>query len=227
MNTATLSGWGQPHDALKSIAPNALHIDYARHSSVQAALLDIAAQTKDMDALIGWSLGGQLAVRAIVSGMIKPRFLVLIASAYQFVANGSTELGMERFTYEKFRDNYERDPKRTLNKAWELIAFDDIHASRVREQLSAQDKEVVLAKPWHQWLVALEDFSFEGADFSKLPPTLIIHGDNDVVVEIAQSERFVQDIEQAQLLSFTGCGHAPHWHNSHAVKQAIAEHFHV
>jgi len=227
MNTVTLSGWGQPHDALAAIAPNALHIDYARHHSVQAALLDIAAQAKNCDALIGWSLGGQLAVRAIISGLIKPRRLVLIASAFQFVAERPGELGMERFTYDKFRDNYARSPERTLAKAWELIAVDDIHAGRVKAHLNAQNKAEVLAKDWLHWLTSLDGFTFEGSDFSRLPPTLLFHGENDVVVESAQSERFAEVIPDAKLMIFSACGHAPHWHDTDAVKQAIKGHFDV
>jgi len=227
MRIATLSGWGQPHNALSAIAPTALHIDYARHHSASAALLDIAAQAKECDAIIGWSLGGQLAVRTITAGLLKPRFLVLIASAFQFVANGPTELGMERFTYDKFRENYARSPERTLKKAWELVAFDDTHAGRVYDHLDQQNKETVLAHDWLSWLVSLEDFTFEGVDLAAMPPTLILHGENDVVVEVAQSERFVQEIPQAKLVTFSGCGHAPHWHDTDAVTQAIKEHLHV
>lgn len=227
MRTAIVSGWGQPPDALAAIAPDARAVHYVDEPSVDAALAAIADQTKDADLIIGWSLGGQLAARAIAEKKIKPRRLVLIASAFQFVANQRGELGMERFTFDKFRHNFEKNPARTLDKSWELISMHDTHSRRVLAALAAQDKSTVLQKDWLRWLDLLDGFSFEKIPLSNLPPTLILHGENDVVVEIAQSERFAEAIPNAELITFAGCGHAPHWHDSAAVQKAIAEFAHV
>src|SRR5256885_1590443 len=102
----TLSGWGQAHDALSVLAPQATSVDYARHASVEEALAAIAAQAEGCDLAIGWSLGGQLLMRAMAMGMVHPQHVVLIAVPYQFVATPEWPLGMGRDTYKKFRDNY-------------------------------------------------------------------------------------------------------------------------
>jgi pimeloyl-ACP methyl ester carboxylesterase len=212
---------------LSAIAPDAHPVDYARHSSVQAALLDIAAQAAACDAIIGWSLGGQLTVRAIAAGMLKPRALVLIATPYQFVATAENPLGMKRDLYEKFRDNYQRNPERTLNKAWELILKEDANEAYVRTYLERQDKSEVLKKDWLRWLDLLDGFSFDEAHLVDFPPTLLLHGNNDVVVEPVQSQRFLKTIPRSKLIGFKDCGHAPHWHDSTSVMQAIQEFIHV
>jgi len=255
----TLSGWGQPHDALAAIAPEATHVDYARHTSVLGALADIAARANEHDMVVGWSLGGQLAVRAIAAGMFRPKQLVLIATPFQFVATPQRSLGMKRDLYDKFRGNYARHPERTLHKAWELIHKGDTNADEVRRYLSRArnsplplwegaggggllDKELSEDTPppqpsptrgegesidWLHWLELLDGFSFDETHLADFPPTLLIHGDRDVVVELKQSRRLADAIPQARLMILEGCGHAPHWHDVEGVTETIRKHANV
>lgn len=221
MKTATLSGWGQPHDALAVIAPEATHIDYAHHKSVPDALAYISAQAKDSDMVIGWSLGGQLAARAIAAGMFKPKKLVLIATPYQFVTTQKKSLGMKRDLYDKFRNNVARHPERALHKAWQLIASGDSRANQVRAHLDKQDKRKILEKNWLHWLDMLDGFSFDGINLADFPPTLLIHGDKDAVVSPEQSRRFSAAIPYAKLMIINDAGHAPHWHDGEMVTQIL------
>ena len=230
----TLSGWGQPHNALHDVAPGALAIDYARHTSAQAALLDMAAQAKDASTIIGWSLGGQLAVRAIASGLLKPKKLVLIAAPFQFVAHPPSclppqagGLGMPADLYQIFRDNYAANPERTLVKAWATIVKGDTKAHDIRRHLERQDKSVLISKPWLAWLDVLHSFSCSDLTFADFPPTLLIHGREDAVVYHAQSEKFTAAIQGAKLVTLEGCGHAPQWHSTALIQQLISDFTHV
>lgn len=224
MKALTLSGWGQPHDALKAIAPDATHVDYARAESVAAALAIIAQEATQHDVIIGWSLGAQLAVRALAAKMVAPRALVLIAPPFQFVASPKKDLGMKRDLYEKFRDNYARNPARTLDKAWELVVKGDAHTEEVREYLAQQDKAQVLAKDWLQWLHLLDGFSCEDLYLADFPPTLIVHGKDDAVIDSVQAGYFTRTIPKMRSVLWEECGHAPHWHDSAALKTLVAEH---
>ncbi|MDE3060947.1 MAG: alpha/beta fold hydrolase [Pseudomonadota bacterium] len=227
MRAMTLSGWGQPHDALKAIAPEATHVEYAHHESVPGALETIARTGESHDLVIGWSLGGQLAVRAIAAGLLTPQRLVLIAAPFQFVEQPERRLGMKRDLYDKFRDNYARNPERTLHKAWELICLDDNRADDVRARLQAQDKTQVLAKDWLRWLDMLDGFSCGDLDFGRFPPTLLIHGDRDAVVAAGQAQHFADRLAQPTVALMENAGHAPHWHNGEAVRRLIAGYAHV
>lgn len=227
MGIVSLSGWGQPHDALAVIAPGAAHIDYARQLDVGEAVAEIAAKAADASVVIGWSLGGQLLLPAVAAGMVKPKYVVLIATSYQFVSTPNNKLGMGRDTYGKFRDNYARDPMRTLNKAWELIAHGDSKAEQVRGFMEKQDKAAVLKIDWLSWLDALDGFTADGLDLSSFPPTLLIHGDADAVVYIEQSKQLAKKLPRAKLITCKGCGHAPHWHDPEQVKKWIREFAHV
>ncbi len=221
MAIVTASGWGQPYDALASIAPDAIHADYARHDNVEDALGEFAYGA--CDTAIGWSLGGQLIVRAVAAGLLRPKRLVLIATPFQFVASSDVPHGMKRDLYAKFHDNYARDAMRTLHKAWELIAKGDKHAPRVRLHMERQPKEAMLEKHWLRWLQLLDSYSCEELDFSDFPPTLLIHGDGDAVVDQAQSTLFAQRMPAAKRIVFEGCGHAPHWHDTEKLRKILSE----
>jgi pimeloyl-[acyl-carrier protein] methyl ester esterase len=223
MSVMTLSGWGQPHDSLASLAPEAMHVDYAHHR-LEDALAHIAQAGQSKRTIIGWSLGGQLAVRAIAAGLLRPQKLVLIAVPFQFVVSEEKKLGMKRDLYDKFRDNYARNPERTLSKAWELVLKDDARQAAMRERLARHDKASVLEKDWLYWLDALDGFSFDGLSFAHFPPTLIIHGKKDAVVEHEQHAHFAQRIPAARVVSLDECGHAPHWHAADALREEIDRH---
>jgi pimeloyl-ACP methyl ester carboxylesterase len=228
MRTVTLSGWGQAHDALSVLEPHALHIDYAHAANAGEAMKMIAHLAHDAERVIGWSLGGQLAVRAIAGGFIKPKQLVLIATPYQFVQTHHDDTGMKRDEYDKFHDNYMKDPERTLTKSWKLISHEDMRKDYIELHLDELDRDEVLKKDWLRWLRLLEGYSCNVLDFEHMPPTLVVHGKQDVVVDSVQARIFANRLGEAARVSlWENCGHAPHWHDSNRLKKLIVEHANV
>lgn len=227
MKILSLSGWGQPYDTLADIVPsNTTHFDYADYKTIEEALAGIATAAQNHDAVIGWSLGGQLAVRAIAGGLMRPEKLVLIAVPFQFV-HGFARIGMPRDKFQKFRDNYEKNAKRTLAKAWELIVLNDKNAGYVRAQFEKYNQGAMLEKDWLHWLDMLDGFSCKDLDFSRFPPSLLLHGVQDAVVDYSQSQEFIKLIPQVEHVIFPDAGHAPHWHDTESVKRHIEDFLHV
>jgi len=216
-----LAGWGQPYDALAGIVPEATHFDYADYETAADAVSAIAAQAKTHEVVVGWSLGGQLAVRVLAGGKLGVKKLVLIAVPYQFVESPALKLGMPRDAFEKFCRDYEKNPARTLNKAWELAVMGDDHEDAIRQRIAHADKAKVLAKDWLKWLHQLDEFTCETLRFDDFPPTLLVYGENDMVVAPEQSRHFARVIPQAKLVVWKGCGHAPHWHDQARLKQHV------
>jgi pimeloyl-ACP methyl ester carboxylesterase len=221
MRIMTLSGWGQPHDALAETFPDAMHLKYAHLPSMQQALEHIADTGKGYDVVVGWSLGGRLAVQAILAGLMKPDKLVLIASAFQFSRSTELPLGIPREQYEKFRGNYQRNALRTLDKGWELIVKGDKHAEHIRNRFSDTAKQAMLAHDWLRWLDDLNGLTLHGASLAEMPPTLLLHGANDVVVTPDQSRYYTGLLPQAKLVMLEACGHAPHWHDPQLVRDTV------
>lgn len=219
----TLSGWGQPHDALAEAFPDSTPVGYAHFPSMQQALEEIAETSKAHDIVVGWSLGGRLAVQAILAGRMKPKKLVLIASAFQFSKSTELPLGIPRDQYEKFRGNYQRNALRTLDKGWELIVKGDKHAARIRSRFSDDAKQAMLAHDWLRWLDELNGLTLHGVSLENMPQTLLLHGVNDVVVTPDQSQHYTSLLPQAKLVMLDDCGHAPHWHDPQLVRNTVEE----
>lgn len=223
MRTVALSGWGQPYNSLSGILPDAHHIDYVHLDSLDAALEKIAKDAAGADVAIGWSLGGKLLAHAISRGLIAPKKLVLIGVPFQFVQSENLALGLPRDTYETFCANYESNPRRTLKKGWDLIAYKDVNEAQVQEALAKYDLKNELERGWGKWLSILNRFTCHDLKFAHFPPTLIIHGDRDEVVWSEQARHFDSQLPKSQLEIWEGCGHAPHWHNPEALKKLIRD----
>jgi pimeloyl-[acyl-carrier protein] methyl ester esterase len=222
MRSITLSGWGQPYDALQVIAPEAQHIDYLPAGSVPAALEQLSKYAH-AQMVIGWSMGGQLALQAIAKGVLAPEKLVLIATPFQFAQDTPGGIGMGAQTLAQFRANLQRDITRTLNKSYALIAHGDSKAEPMQEHLNAARSRLV-EHDWLYWLDSLSLQTAHGVDFSRFPPTLLLHGAKDVVVQPEQSHVLASSLPKARVEIFEECGHAPHWHDTVRVRRLIEEH---
>jgi pimeloyl-[acyl-carrier protein] methyl ester esterase len=210
-HTITLTGWGQPFDALSSAVPRARHVEYAHIPNMPQAMAHIAHQAHAAECVVGWSMGGLFACQMIARRMISPKKLVLIGVPFQFVETSSLKLGMKKPLYDQFVDNYRRNPERTLKKAYQLIAHGDGQHLKVEAALT--DAHARLASyNWLYWLEALGRVSCAELEFTHFPSTTIIHGLNDAVVNSASAEAFHARLPNSQLHLIPECGHAPHWH---------------
>jgi pimeloyl-ACP methyl ester carboxylesterase len=218
-NTLTLSGWGQAHDALETIAPGANHFNYRDFADVES-LFDSLRSTK-CEILIGWSLGGQLALRAIDAGILAPKLLVLLATPYQFLSDKILRCGMDADTFHAFENQFARNPEETLAQFALLVAKNDSAAKQIITKLKSQKTDN--AKSWRHWLEELRDFSCSKLNYSNFPKTISIHGRDDTIVDVTQAGIFHPLIKNYQSFIFEKCGHAPHLHDAEKVKELIAE----
>ncbi len=221
MSTLTLSGWTQPVDALMHLAEDAVTFDYSDYPSPEASFVGLG-KFSEVERIIAWSMGGQLALRAMAAGVLKPKHLTLIAPPAQFVTADGLK-GMDPLTFEQFRTNYAGDPARTKERFHGLIAKGDADFKRVKEMLGYHPQVEDTAR-WLPWLDDLAAYRLPPASLANLPPTLIIHGMNDVIVPHAQSLHLAQMSPQVTLRSWDTVGHAPHLHDASRVMAEIAAH---
>ncbi|MFZ4540383.1 MAG: alpha/beta fold hydrolase [Rickettsiales bacterium] len=220
MSTLLLSGWAQPADALASLAEDPVLFDYSEYTP--AAAIAALAKLKPTH-VVGWSLGGQLAMRAMTTGAIAPRHLTVLAAPQQFVSDDMALPGMGSTTYRLFRDSYTKDPARTKTRFHGLIAKGDVRERQIRELLRHHPNVEEIDR-WLPWLEELETYSLPIAMLASAPPILIIHGMNDAIVPFAQSEHLVRQLPNATLNSWEGVGHAPHQHDAERARREIAAH---
>lgn len=223
MKILALSGWAQYAQSLDNVVPEgAEKIFYGDCASVAAVFARIqAAGMPQPDIVIGWSLGGQLLVRAIAAGIIRPKRLVLLAAPFQLVADKHFRGGKPRLMVAASRLALLADAGFMLRQFQaDMLAQGDSNAAAIKE-ISPQYLAPTDGMEWLYWFDELARFSCRDLDFSAFPPTDIIHGHNDAVIPYANGEAFAEHIRGSRLHGLEKCGHAPHWHDANFVKQVI------
>ncbi len=221
-----LSGWGQKFDSLESIfdpiffAPSLVKsIDYSKMNSLEEFFGEVA-KVENPDILIGWSLGGQLALRAIEKGILRPKLLVLIAPPFQMIKDSRIRSGMAPKTFAQFYKNFADAPTKTLQQFAILTAMNDRHSAEIARTLDINEENFTQLK---FWLEELSKFSCFDLDFTNMPRTLYFHGAGDMIVHVSQSEYFAQRIKNFRLEIFKNCGHAPHLSDAEKLRKIIYE----
>lgn len=216
--TLILSGWTQSAEPLKVLAPGARVFDYSDFTSIERCFPGLA-QFRETEHVIAWSMGGQLALRAIAIGALAPKHLTLIATPYRFV--GTDGMGAE--TFRLFRESYVKDAPRTKARFHALVAKGDAKQHDVMRRL-VHHPEVENTNRWLPWLdiLGLNDATTE--PLARTPRTLIIHGANDEIVPLAQGEFLARHLPKATLSRWADVGHAPHVHDSARMTAEIHAH---
>lgn len=224
MKAVLLNGWGQIFDTLSVIVPEEVkeitNLNYAKTEDFDELCSYITKQKMSCDVLIGWSLGGQLAVRLIEKKILKPKMLILIAAPYQFVSGGRISAAMNHLLFFAFRNAFAMFPAKTLEKFSEMVAENDSNIKLVIQNLGIDKNN---HNNWVKWLDEIGHFSCEKIDFSDFPKTLIIHGDGDTIVDVRQAEIFSKKIKNSKLEIYNHSGHAPHLHDLEGTKKIISK----
>lgn len=216
-NTITISGWGQRVDSLASIVPDAYHLAYGDFVSKEAWLASL--EKTECELLVGWSQGGQLALRAVSEGLIKPKKLVLIGVPYQFVQGSGIKCGMHQEQFIAFKYSFLGDATRALKRFSIMVSHNDLHQ---KEVFSALTPDYDNAQKWEYWLDELGEFSAQEIDFTMMPEkVLLVHGLDDVVVESSQTSVFMPFMPHATIELWNKCAHAPHLHDTVRLKKLI------
>lgn len=218
MSVLALSGWGQPEDALSIVAPDALTVDYGRFSSLPTFFAELSYH-KHCDVAVGWSLGGQLLVRAIAAGVIHPQRLVLLAAPFQIQASDAFPVAAPAAMLAESRMQLEQSPARMLKQFQAIIAMGDSKADEIVKTLRPA---VVEGHHWFYWFDLLTQFSCLDVCFSGFPLTNIVHGENDAIVRVSQAHEFAKRLPQHTLHLMKDTAHAPHLHDAGLIRNIIS-----
>lgn len=218
-----LSGWGQKFDSLNIIFKDQIfdpiffeknqiiHLNYSEFNNISDFFTAIKKLTPKPRSIIGWSLGGQLAIRLIANNIISPQNLFLIAPPFQLVKNDKINTAMSRKTYDEFYNNFTKSPTQTLKKFAILSAMNDKNAKEIAKNLEITDENSNNLK---FWLEELERFSCFDINFNNFPKTLFFQGKGDMIVHPNQSLYFQERITNFALVNIANSGHAPHLSNN-------------
>lgn len=189
---------------------------------------DLAQQLPDRTTLLGWSLGGQVAMRAALDHPHKIARLVLLASTPKFVAAEDWDRGMAAPDLEDFGGALLADPASTLLRFLSLQTRGMPGQKTLLQQLrqSLLAAPVACSEALSSGLAILRDTDLR-AELPRLTqPTLVLHGALDTLTPAAAGGWLADTLPAAQYVEFARAAHAPHLSHGEGVAAAIGRFAH-
>ncbi|MHB1187302.1 pimeloyl-ACP methyl ester esterase BioH [Thiobacillus sp.] len=190
---------------------------------------DLAQQLPDKATLLGWSLGGQVAMRAALDHPHKIARLVLLASTPKFVAAEDWARGMAPADLQEFGVALLADPQATLLRFLSL----QTRGMTGQKALLQQLRQTLLAAPvasseaLASGLAILRDTDLRGELPRLAQPTLVLHGALDTLTPAAAGDWLAETLPHVQHIAFARAAHAPHLSHGAEVAAAIGRFAHV
>jgi malonyl-CoA O-methyltransferase len=225
--------WGPWTDALAQRAR--LHfVDLPGHgrsrwpadtSTLQDLARAVSAQVPAGAAVIGWSLGGMVALELARTRPADIAALVLLATTPCFLARDDWTAGMSPGVLEGFAAGLAGDYRRTIANFLALQTWGDEHATQaLRAMRASLDAH---GEPDPRALAAGLDI-LRRADLrdslgAVAVPTLVIAGEHDRITPVAAGRELAARLPTARFLEVPKAGHAPFLSHPQAVSDAVTD----
>jgi pimeloyl-[acyl-carrier protein] methyl ester esterase len=239
---ALLHGWGmnaRVFDSLADLLADEFEVralELPGHGSRSALAVntlsnwadDLAQQLPDGATLLGWSLGGQVAMRAALDYPHKIARLILLASTPKFVTAADWERGMAVADLQDFGAALLAEPQATLLRFLSL----QTRGMAGQKALLQQLRQTVLAAPAADstalaaGLAILHDSDLRPELPRLAQPTLVLHGALDTLTPAAAGVWLAEALPRAQHIEFARAAHAPHLSHGADVAAAIRQFSH-
>ena len=171
-------------------------------------------------ALLGWSLGGQVAMTLALTRPALVERLVLISTTPRFCAAPDWSAGLPLGELRALRRGLQRRYLATMGEFFDLqFVGEEMSAARRREILGFAVRSSKLPEPTQ----ALETLELLGREDlrPRVPeirqPALILHGEADRIIPFAAGAYLAAHLPAAELCALEGVGHAPFLSNPKQV----------
>ena len=181
----------------------------AGHLAQAEELLDVLLPEDCV--LLGWSLGGQIALR--LAQALGPRVgaLILLSSTPRFVNAPDWMDGVEDAVLEQFGVDLLRDPAATLQRflALQVRGAADMHPvlARLRAELAA--RPAARAEALAEGLTRLRESDLRSLVPQVAQPALVLHGAADRLTPVAAGRWLAAHLPHARLEEIEQAAHAP------------------
>ena len=170
----------------------------------------LVATLPDKALVVGWSLGGMLALHIARHYPQKVARLVLIDTTPRFVQADDWQPALSAATLADFRHNFDADPAATQRRFVALQSLGDaarknVSASLTAALTAADDKQPALATG----LRLLAETDLRDAVPAITQPVRLLHGGEDKLMPVAAAEWLADTLPNARLSVFGDAGHAP------------------
>ncbi|MCB1984858.1 MAG: pimeloyl-ACP methyl ester esterase BioH [Burkholderiales bacterium] len=165
----------------------------------------------DRCTICGWSLGGQVAMGLALADPIRVKKLVLVSTTPCFVKHPDWPWGMEGSFLQFFMANLHQNFRTTINRFLTL----QINGGRNSANTLAQLREYFFERDppdynaLQQGLLILQTNDMRSKLHRITQPVLLLHGENDMITHPSAAKWMSQQFNNARLVLFPKCGHAP------------------
>ena len=239
-----LQGWGlnlRVFDALADDLANerrsgreVIAIDLPGHgaSPWDSARASLAGQAQQLAALLparcallGWSLGGQLALEIAHRFPRRIEKLVLVCTTPRFVADGDWTAGMAGAVMQRFAEQLDRDWQATVEEFLQLQVRGSRDATAALAALQAALRDHGAAQPvaLGAGLDILHDTDLRAAASEIYAETLVLSGEHDRITPPAASEWLANTMPRARHVCLPRAGHAPFLSHAADFSTALAD----
>ena len=211
LNTIYLHGWGfgnEVFDLLKQQGDDVRPCLYSLATNGgYDAIVDAITDTITSDTvLVGWSMGGQIAIQVSLRTK-NVKGLVLLASTPLLLNRPGWDVGIDDKAYRELCQTLKQDPSKTLGEVVALTAYGDSDYKNTVKQLQKYAADTADADVLALLLreLGLQDLREQLAELTI--PVLMCAGENDALISPRLFDQPGYSHLQTRL--YRGCGHAP------------------
>lgn len=157
-----------------------------------------AVQGQSFDLAIGWSLGGMLILDAVLQDRLHTRNLLLFSSCSRFLSAMDYLEGVPPRLQQVMQKMLKKDPIRCIRDFRDLSSYPN-QTSHTESAWSLDELD--------EGLNFLSEFDVRHRLGEITPPTLIIHGEKDRVIQAKCAAYLADHIPNSRLLLLPDAGH--------------------
>ncbi|HEY9099952.1 MAG TPA: pimeloyl-ACP methyl ester esterase BioH [Thiobacillus sp.] len=197
-------------------------------NTLQSWADDLVSQLPPQSILLGWSLGGQVAMRAAIDHPENIARLIVMASTPKFVMGDDWPHGLAWADLHSFGESLISNPQSTLLRFLSLQTRGVVDQKSLLQQLRA----AFLAAPagdteaLQHGLALLRSTDMRTELPRLMQPTLVLHGGLDTLAPAAAGTWLAEHLPHARRIEFERAAHAPHLSHRDEVAAAIGHFIH-
>ncbi len=174
--------------------------------------------------IVGWSLGGLVAMRIALDKPDLVRRLVLVSSTPCFVNKQDWDAGISPTVFSNFADNVDTDYHNTMTQFLTLQCMGAKDARSTVKLLRKKftERPVPTSQTLRRALNILLDTDLRGEVAELRKPTLLVHGDRDTLAPVQAAHWMMQHLPIGFLRVLAGASHAPFLsHQDHFIDALV------
>jgi pimeloyl-[acyl-carrier protein] methyl ester esterase len=173
--------------------------------------------------VVGWSLGGQVALEWARIRPSRIRKLVLVATTPSFIARPGWPHAMSVVTLARFGDELRADYRQTLARflALQVHGSDAGRATLAKMRTRLLDRGEPAPSGLAEALGLLRETDLRERLASIATPALVVGGERDAIVPIEATRRLAVALPNARHATIAGAAHAPFLSHTGAFVDAV------